>query len=74
MDVFINDIAAFLPNNPVANEDIENVIGKINNLSSKARRIVLKNNQIKTRYYALDPETGSLTHNNAGMTAEAVKN
>ena len=73
MDVFINDIAAFLPNKPINNEDIEDVMGRINNLDSKAKRIVLKNNQIKTRYYALNPETGELTHSNMEMTAQAVK-
>lgn len=73
MDVFINDIAAFLPNEPVTNDEIENVLGKINNISSKARRIVLKNNKIETRYYAIDPATGRLTHNNAQLTAEAIR-
>ena len=73
MDVFINDIAAFLPNEPVTNDEIENVLGKINNISSRAKRIVLKNNKIETRYYAIDPATGRLTHNNAQLTAEAIR-
>ena len=34
MDVFINDIAAFLPNDPVDNDDIEDVLGRINNIPS----------------------------------------
>lgn len=73
MDVFINDIAAFLPNKPVTNDEIENVLGKINNIPSRARSIVLKNNKIETRYYAIDPATGRLTHNNAQLTAEAIR-
>ena len=73
MDVYINDLAYFLPNNPVTNEEIENVLGKINNIPSRVKRIVLKNNKIKSRYYAIDPETGRLTHNNAQMAAESVR-
>jgi 3-oxoacyl-[acyl-carrier-protein] synthase-3 len=73
MDVYINDLAFFLPNSPVDNEEIENVLGKINNLPSRVKRIVLRNNKIKYRHYAIDPETGRLTHNNAQLTAEAVK-
>ncbi len=73
MDVYINDVAAFLPNDPISNDDIESVLGKLGNASSKIRRIVLKNNKIKTRHYAMDPETGCLTHSNARLTAEAIR-
>jgi 3-oxoacyl-[acyl-carrier-protein] synthase III len=73
MDVFINDVAAFLPNEPVTNETIEDVLGKVRGVPSKAKRMVLKSNQITRRYYALDPRTGRLTHSNAQLTAEAVR-
>ncbi len=73
MNVFINRLSAFLPNEPVSNDDIEAVLGKVDNLPSRARRIVLKNNGIKKRYYALDRETQALTHTNAGLAAEAVR-
>ncbi len=73
MDVFINDIAAYLPNAPVSNEQIEDILGKIDGISSKTRRIVLKNNQIRTRYYAMDPKTGHLTHSNSQLTAQAIR-
>ena len=58
MDVYINDMAIFMPNEPVFNDDIEQVLGKVDNLPSKARRIVLKTNGIKRRFYAIDRETG----------------
>lgn len=73
MDVFINDIAAFLPNDPVDNDAIEEVLGRINNHPSRAKRIVLRNNKIETRYYALDPSTRRLTHSNAQLTAAAIR-
>ncbi len=73
MTVYINDIAAFLPHSPVSNDEIEAVLGRVNGFPSKARRIVLKNNGIRTRHYAIDPETGRLTHTNAQLAAEAVR-
>lgn len=73
MDAYIIDAAVFLPNDPVSNDAIESVLGRIGDLPSKTRRIVLKNNQIHTRYYAVDPNTGQLTHTNAGMTAAAIR-
>lgn len=71
-EVYITKIAKFLPNKPVSNDEMESRLGLINGVTSKARRIVLRNNQIKTRYYALDEE-GNVTHNNAQLTTEAVK-
>ncbi len=35
--VFINDIQAFLPNNAVGNEDIENVLGQVGSRPSRAK-------------------------------------
>jgi 3-oxoacyl-[acyl-carrier-protein] synthase-3 len=71
-EVYINKIAKFLPNKPVSNDEMEDRLGIINGKTSKARRIVLRNNQIKTRYYAID-DKGNITHNNAQLTKEAVE-
>ncbi|HLT50981.1 MAG TPA: beta-ketoacyl-ACP synthase III [Arenibacter sp.] len=71
-DVYITRIAKFLPNDPIDNEQMEEKLGIINGRASKARRIVLRNNQIKTRYYAID-DNGNVTHNNAQLTKEAVE-
>ncbi|HUH46848.1 MAG TPA: beta-ketoacyl-ACP synthase III, partial [Arenibacter sp.] len=57
---------------PIDNEQMEERLGVINGKTSKARRIVLRNNQIKTRYYAID-DNGDITHNNAQLTKEAVE-
>ena len=70
-DVYITKISRFLPNAPVDNEQMEEKLGIINGQVSKARRIVLRNNRIKERYYAID-ENGDVTHNNAQLTAEAI--
>lgn len=73
MPVYINDMAIFMPNAPITNEEIECVLGKVDDLASRSRRIVLKTNGIKSRYYALDCRTGELTHTNAQLSAEAVR-
>ena len=73
MEVFINDIAAFLPNDPVTNEEIEEVLGKIHDVRSRVKSRVLKNNGIRTRYYSIDRTTGRLNYTNASLTAEAVR-
>lgn len=71
--VYINGTSAFLPNAPVDNEGIENVLGMVGGKPSRARRIVLRNNGIRQRHYAIDPATGAVTHSNARLTAEAVR-
>lgn len=73
MSVYITDLATFLPNQPIANEQMEEILGLVNQLPSRTRRIILRNNKIKTRYYAIDPETGQTTHSNAELSAEAVR-
>lgn len=70
---YITDIAAFLPNQAISNEQMEAVLGTIAGKPSRARRLILRSNGIQQRYYAVDPETGKSTHNNAQLTASAVK-
>lgn len=70
---YITNLSAFLPNSPVGNEQMESVLGMIGGRPSRARRIILRSNGIKTRYYAVDPVTGKATHTNAQLTAEAVR-
>jgi len=70
--VFINRLAKFLPNKPISNEEMENYLRLVDGNPSKAKPLVLRNNKIKTRYYALD-KNGNLTHNNAELTAEAIR-
>ncbi len=54
--VYINDIAAFLPNDPVANSEIESVLGQVGDHPSRAKKLILRSNKIKSRYYAIDPQ------------------
>ena len=71
-EVYITNTSIFMPNEPISVDDMESYLGYINDKPSKSRKIVLRNNGIKTRYYALTKE-GKATHTNAQMTALAVK-
>lgn len=71
-DVYITRAGKYLPNEAVSNDEMEDILGKINDTASKARRIVLRNNGIKTRYYAIDKQ-GNITHNNAELTNLAIE-
>lgn len=72
-DVYINRIAKFLPNEPIENGDMEDYLGKIDGRPSKAKSIILRNNKIKTRYYAIDKNTGKSTHTNYQLAAKAIE-
>jgi 3-oxoacyl-[acyl-carrier-protein] synthase-3 len=70
--VYITRLSKFLPNEPVSNDEIEDVLGFINGVPSKAKPLILRNNQIKRRYYAIDRK-GNTTHTNAELTRLAVE-
>jgi 3-oxoacyl-[acyl-carrier-protein] synthase III len=72
-EVYITNTSLFLPNDPVSNDEMEEYLGYINGKPSKSKKIVLRNNGIKTRYYALTKESKP-THTNAQLTANAVRN
>jgi len=50
---------------------MESVLGMVDGKPSRARSVVLRNNGIKTRYYAL--KDGKNTHTNTQLTANAIK-
>ncbi len=69
--VYITRLSKFFPNDPIGNDEMESVLGMVGGKPSRARSITLRNNGIKTRYYAL--KDGQPTHTNVQMAAEAVK-
>lgn len=72
-DVFLTRTAAYMPLEPVGNDEMESVLGMVGGRPSKARRIVLRNNGIQHRHYALDRVTGESVMSNAEMAAKAVR-
>ncbi len=71
--VYITNTGSFLPNAPVDNDHMEAVLGQVGPRPSRARKMILRSNQIKTRYYAIDPATGKHNFTNAQIAAEAVR-
>lgn len=72
-DVYINRAAAFLPNAPVGNDEMEAVLGMAGDVPSRIRKMILRSNAIRTRYYAIDPLTRRATHSATELAAEAVE-
>ncbi|MBZ4035858.1 beta-ketoacyl-ACP synthase III [Flavobacterium sp. 17A] len=70
-EVYITKAAKYLPNEAVSNDEMEAFLGLINDTASKARRIILRNNKITSRYYAVDKD-GKSTHSNAELTKNAI--
>lgn len=72
-EVYITKTGKFLPNEAISNDEMEDYLGLINETASKAKRIILRNNRITSRYYAID-KNGNSTHNNAELTKNAIDN
>jgi 3-oxoacyl-[acyl-carrier-protein] synthase-3 len=71
--VYITETSSFMPGEPIGNDRVEEVLGKIVNQPARVKLFVLQNNGIKQRYYALNQQTRERTHTNAQLTAEAVR-
>ena len=71
-EVYITGIGAFLPNKPIDNNQMEDYLGLINGKKSGVKERILKQNGIKSRYYALDKNQES-THSNAELAANAIE-
>ncbi len=70
--VYITKTSTFLPNDPVLNKDIENYIGMIGGKPSKAKDLILRNNGIISRHYALDKDR-NVTHTAYDMAVKAIE-
>ncbi|VDH00715.1 3-oxoacyl-(acyl carrier protein) synthase III [Helicobacter pametensis] len=71
-DVYIKRAAAFLPNPPVSNEQMEAVLGMVGDMPSRVCKMILRSNAITSRHYAIDPHTRQTTHSNTELAALAV--
>lgn len=69
---YITSTGAFLPGEPIPSDQMERYLGVISERRSRLGRLVLRQNGIKTRHYALTPE-GTYLHSNAQMGARAVR-
>ena len=67
--VYLNRISSFLPNSPVSNDDMELYLGMVDGEPSKVKPIILRQNGIKIRYYALT-KNQEITHTNVDLAKE----
>lgn len=72
LDVYITAAGAFMPNDPVSVDEMEEVLGLVGGKPSRYKKHVLQANGIKTRHYARD-KNGQQTHLNEEMAALAVE-
>jgi len=71
-EVFITNVTRYLPNSPVNNDEMEARLGLIGEKASRVKNIILRQNKIVNRFYAID-ESGNMTHTNAQLTACAIR-
>ncbi len=69
---YITAVGAFLPGEPVSNEDIDLHLGALPNSSHRVRERMLEANGIQSRHYALDNE-GRSTLLNEEIAAAAIE-
>jgi 3-oxoacyl-[acyl-carrier-protein] synthase-3 len=69
---YITSVGAFLPGEPIGNDEIETYLGSLPAGSDRLRRRMLGANGIEKRHYAID-RSGQTTILNEEMAAEAVR-
>lgn len=69
--VYITRTSSFFPNDPVGNEDMEKYLGLIDGRPSRVKPVILRQNGIKTRFYALD-QNQKITHSNSEIAHKAI--
>lgn len=72
-EVYITGLASYLPGKPVENDDIEKYLGIVNHTPSITKSLILRNNGIKKRFYAIH-HNGTVNLNNTHLTSLAIMN
>src|SRR5262245_36413160 len=71
-EVFITALGKFFPGPPIANDEMEDYLGRIHDRPARAKARVLAQNGITSRHYALDRQQRTLFRNSE-MAANAVR-
>lgn len=69
--VYITAAGKYLPGEPVGNDEIEDYLGCLYGKPSRTKSMILRQNGILTRHYAMD-RNQQTTHTVSGMTAAAI--
>jgi 3-oxoacyl-[acyl-carrier-protein] synthase-3 len=70
-DVYITGLGAYLPGEPIGNDEMEDYLGLVGDKPSRLRSRILRSNGIKQRHYALDKQQRT-TELNEELAAKAV--
>ncbi|MBO6825350.1 MAG: beta-ketoacyl-ACP synthase III [Sneathiella sp.] len=70
-DVYITSAGGFLPGSPITNSQMEEYLGYIKGKPSRFGKMILRQNGIQTRHYALDTD-GKPQYSSAEMAANAI--
>ncbi|HBV75470.1 MULTISPECIES: beta-ketoacyl-ACP synthase III [Vibrio] len=73
MDVYITSSGYYLPGNPVSNDQMEEILGKVFGKPSRLKKRILASNGIQARHYAITRDHKTYI-SNAEMAAEAIQN
>ncbi len=81
LPVSIVGTGSFLPGPPVPSDRVESILGRLDNAPPKVKSFVenlgqkmLGRGGVETRHFAVDPETGDMTHNFSQMAEIAARN
>jgi 3-oxoacyl-[acyl-carrier-protein] synthase-3 len=72
VNAFITSTGSFLPGPPIGNDEIEEVLGRVQGRPSRLKERILKSNGIRTRHYAID-RTQHTTCSNVDMAVSAAR-
>ncbi len=70
-EVYINSFGTFMPGPPITSSEMEDYLGYVCGKPSRHKALVLRQNKIKTRHYAID-KNGSPQYSSAKMSAHAI--
>ncbi len=78
--VRIAGTGSFLPGPPIPNDKVEAILGPLNDAPQKVKSFVsnlgqkmLDRGGVDTRHFAVDPETGDMTHNFSSQAEQAAR-
>ena len=81
LPVRIAGTGSFLPGPPVPGDRVEAVLGPLDKAPPKIRSFVenlgqkmLERGGVRTRHFAVDPETGDMTYNFSSLAEKAARN
>ena len=72
-EVFITTVTSYFPNSPIDNNSMEDYLGLISGVHSRVKNIVLRQNGIKQRFYAVNTKQ-EMTHKNEELAQLSIQN